>query len=55
LAREQGEYSVWNRQEALRLQRQSAAAEKAAERQRKPRETEDGKTSEQRLLGRYAQ
>jgi tetratricopeptide (TPR) repeat protein len=51
LARGQGEYSVWNRQEALRLQRQSAAAEKAPERQRKPRETEDGKTSAQRLLG----
>jgi hypothetical protein len=49
LARGQGEYSVWNRQQALRLQRQSAAAEKAAERQRKLRETEDGKTSAQRL------
>ena len=41
LARRQGEYGVWNRQEALRLQRQSAAAEKAAERQRRLRETEE--------------
>lgn len=49
MARGQGEYSVWNRQEALRLQRQSAAAEKAAERQRRLRETEDGKASAERL------
>ena len=49
MARGQGGYSVWNRQEALRLQRQSAAAEKAAERQRKVRETEEGKASAQRL------
>jgi ATPase subunit of ABC transporter with duplicated ATPase domains len=49
LARGQGEYSAWNRQEALRLQGQRAAAEKAAERQRKLREAEDGKTSAQRL------
>jgi hypothetical protein len=49
LASGQGEYSVWNRQEALRLQRQSAAAEKAAERQRRLRETEDGKASAERL------
>ena len=38
-----------NRQEALRLQRQSAATEKAAERQRRLRETEEGKASAQRL------
>jgi ATPase subunit of ABC transporter with duplicated ATPase domains len=49
LARGQGEYSVWNRQEALRLQRQSAATKKAAERQRRLRETEEGKASAQRL------
>ena len=49
MARGQGEYSVWNRQEALRLQRQSAAAEEAAERQRRLRETEDGKASAERL------
>jgi hypothetical protein len=49
LARGRGEYSVWNRQEALRLQRQSAATEKAAERQRRLRETEEGKASAQRL------
>jgi restriction system protein len=49
LARGQGEYSAWNRQEALRLQRQSAAAEKAAERQRRLRETEEGKASAQQL------
>jgi len=49
LARGQGEYSVWNRQEALRLQRQSAAAEKATKRHRRLREAEDGKASAERL------
>jgi restriction system protein len=49
LAREQGGYSAWNRQEALRLQRQGAAAEKAAERERKLRETEAGKATAERL------
>ena len=49
MARGRGEYGVWNRQEALRLQRQSAATEKAAERQRRLRETEEGKASAQRL------
>jgi restriction system protein len=49
LGRGQSEYSVWHRQEALRLQRQSAAAEETAERQRRLRETEDGKATAQRL------
>jgi hypothetical protein len=40
---------VWNRQEALRFQRQNAAAEKAAQRERKLQETAAGKAqAEQR-------
>jgi len=50
---------VWNRQEALRLQRQNAAAEKAAERERKLQQIAAGKaTAEQRnadLAARVAQ
>ena len=51
LASGQGRYShnVWNRQEALRLQRQVAAAEKAAERERKLQETGSGKAQAERL------
>jgi len=51
LASGQGRYShnVWNRQEALRLQRQVAAAEKAAERERKLQETAAGKARAERL------
>jgi restriction system protein len=51
LASGQGRYShnVWNRQEALRLQRQVAAAEKAAERERKLHETAAGKAQAERL------
>jgi len=47
----QGKYSrnVWNRQEALRLQKQQAALEKAAERKRKLRETATGKAEAERL------
>ena len=57
LAGGQGRYShnAWNRQEALRLQRQEAAAEKAAERERKLQETAAGKAEAERLnadLGR---
>jgi hypothetical protein len=51
LASEQSRYShnVWNRQEALRLQRQSAAAERAAERQRKLQETAAGTAEAEQL------
>jgi restriction system protein len=51
LASGQGRYShnVWNRQEALRLQRQVAAAEKAAERERKLQETAAGKAEAEQL------
>jgi hypothetical protein len=49
VAREHGGYSVWNRQEALRLQRQVAAAEKAAERERKLHQTAVGKASAEQL------
>jgi ATPase subunit of ABC transporter with duplicated ATPase domains len=49
VAREHGGYSVWNRQEALRLQRQLAAAEKAAERERKLHQTAVGKASAEQL------
>ena len=47
----QGKYShnVWNRQEALRLQKQQAALEKAAERERKLEETATGKAEAERL------
>ena len=47
----QGRYShnVWNRQEALRLQQQQAASEKAAERERKLQETAAGKAEAERL------
>ena len=59
LAREQGGHSVWSRQEALRLQRQNAAAKKAAERERKLQQIAAGKaTAEQRnadLAARVAQ
>jgi len=40
---------VWNRQDALRLQRQSAAAERAAERERKLQETAAGKAEAEQL------
>jgi restriction system protein len=40
---------VWNRQEALRFQRQNAAAEKAAERERKLQETAAGKAQAEQL------
>jgi hypothetical protein len=45
LATGQGRYShnVWNRQEALRLQRQVTAAQKATERERKLQDTAAGK------------
>ena len=51
LASGQGRYSrnVWNRQEALRFQRQNAAAEKAAERERKLQETAAGKAQAEQL------
>jgi restriction system protein len=51
LASVQGRYShnVWNRQEALRLQRQDAAAAKAAERERQLQETAAGKAEAERL------
>ena len=51
MAREQGRYShnAWNRQAALRLQRQVAAAEKAAERERKLQETATGKATAEHL------
>ena len=51
LASGQGRYShnVWNRQEALRLQRQAAAAEKAAERERKLQEAATGKAQAEQL------
>ena len=51
MAGEQGKYSrnVWNRQEALRLQKQQAALEKAAERERKLQETATGKAEAERL------
>ena len=47
----QGKYShnAWNRQEALRLQKQQAALEKAAERERKLQETATGKAEAERL------
>ena len=46
-----GKYShnAWNRQEALRLQKQQAALEKAAERERKLQETATGKAEAERL------
>jgi hypothetical protein len=51
LASGQGRYShnVWNRQEALRFQRQNAAAEKAAEREHKLQETAAGKAKAEQL------
>ena len=51
MAGEQGKYSrnVRNRQEALRLQKQQAALEKAAERERKLQETATGKAEAERL------
>jgi restriction system protein len=51
LSRGQGGYSHdgWNRQEALRFQRQGAAAEKAAERERKLKETAEGKAKAEQL------
>jgi hypothetical protein len=49
LASGQGSHNVWNRQEALRLQRQVAAAEKAAERERKLQETAAGKAHAEQL------
>jgi hypothetical protein len=51
LASGQGRYSrnVWNRQEALRFQRQNAAAEKAAERERKLQETAAGRAQAEQL------
>jgi restriction system protein len=51
LASGQGRYghNVWNRQEALRLQRQVAAAEKAAERERKLQATATGKAQAEHL------
>jgi hypothetical protein len=42
-------HNVWNRQEALRFQRQNAAAEKAAERERKLQETAVGKAQAEQL------
>jgi restriction system protein len=42
-------HNAWNRQEALRLQRQNAAAEKAAERERKLQETAAGKAQAEQL------
>jgi restriction system protein len=47
----QGRYSrnVWNRQEALRFQRQNAAAEKAAEREHKLQRTAAGKAQAEQL------
>ncbi len=46
----QGKYShnVWNRQEALRLQKQNAALEKAAEREHKLQQTASGKAEAER-------
>jgi restriction system protein len=51
LASGQGRYShnVWNRQEVLRVQRQVAAADKAAERERKLQETAAGKARAEQL------
>lgn len=51
MARGQGghNHTVWNRQDALRLQRQNAAAEKAAERERKLDEAAAGKAEAERL------
>jgi hypothetical protein len=51
LADGQGKYShgAWNRQEALRLQKQQAALEKAAERERKLQETATGKAEAEQL------
>ena len=47
----QGKYShgAWNRQEALRLQKQQAALEKVAERERKLQETATGKAEAEQL------
>jgi restriction system protein len=42
-------HNVWNRQEALRFQRQNAAAEKAAERERQLQETAAGKAQAKQL------
>jgi restriction system protein len=42
-------HDVWNRQEALRLQRQNAAADKAAQRERKLQETAAGKAQAEQL------
>jgi restriction system protein len=42
-------HNVWNRQEALRFQRQNAAAERAAERERKLQETAAGKAKAEQL------
>jgi len=61
LADGQGKYShsAWNRQEALRLQKQQATLEKAAERERKLQETAAGKADAERrnadLAARVAQ
>jgi restriction system protein len=51
LSREQGRHGQdgWNHQEALQLQRQRAAAAKAAERERKLQETAAGKATEEHL------
>jgi restriction system protein len=51
LADGQGKYShgAWNRQEALRLQKQQAALEKAVGRERKLQETATGKAEAERL------
>jgi restriction system protein len=51
LARGQGghNHTVWNRQEAVRLQRQNATAQKAAERKRKLEEIAAGKADAERL------
>jgi restriction system protein len=54
LTREQGGYSVWNRQEAIRLQRQDVAAGKAAERERKLQESADGKATAAQLNAELA-
>jgi hypothetical protein len=51
LARGQGghNHTVWNRQEAVRLQRQNATSQKAAERKRKLEEIAAGKADAERL------
>lgn len=42
-------HNVWNRQEALRLQKQNAAAQKAADRERELEETAAGKAEAEQL------